>query len=274
MPYANSWDETFPAGTLAADQIDEAIRYWATAVRERLNDVLGITDWATAVQPIKPATLSFRGATPYIQAGTSNLRIRDTTNAFDNLVIADIGDITARRNIVATNNIVSNANFVCNLANGKFLPGTTSFSFRNFADSADNLFIDNTGNVTIRNGIVSTAFNQFGKTSVAGNGAITRNDRGSVSGAVTIGWDVNGNNQKIILGGNATITFTTPIAGSFLCLEIAQDTTGSRLITWPGSVIWPSALIPVLTTTPSKTDLVFFYYNGTNFLGSTGGFNY
>jgi hypothetical protein len=45
---------------------------------------------------------------------------------------------------------------------------------------------------------------------------------------------------------------------------IQQDSTGSRTITWPGSVRWPGGTAPTLTTTASKTDYIAFIYNGAS----------
>jgi len=47
--------------------------------------------------------------------------------------------------------------------------------------------------------------------------------------------------------------------------KVIQDGTGSRTVTWPNTVKWPAATAVVLTTTASATDMVAFYYDGTNY---------
>jgi len=90
-------------------------------------------------------------------------------------------------------------------------------------------------------------------------------DKGNVTGATTINWN-QGNNQKMTFTGNVTFTFSNPVAGAFYFLRIAQDATGSRIVTWPASVKFSDGLITTLTTTASKVDCVGFYYDGTDYL--------
>jgi hypothetical protein len=57
-----------------------------------------------------------------------------------------------------------------------------------------------------------------------------------------------------------------------LTLLVFQDATGSRTITWPGSVKWGNAGAPTLTTTASKMDMIsiFTVDGGTNWYGALG----
>jgi len=49
MPYTRSWNEATPAGTRAANQIDDAIREFKVDLRERMNSTL-VNDWT--VDPV------------------------------------------------------------------------------------------------------------------------------------------------------------------------------------------------------------------------------
>ena len=81
--------------------------------------------------------------------------------------------------------------------------------------------------------------------------------------------------QILTLTGNCTYTFPTPVAGKSFTLVQAQDATGSRTVTWPASVDWPSATAPTLTATALKVDkFVFTAISGTSWLGSVAGQNY
>ena len=81
--------------------------------------------------------------------------------------------------------------------------------------------------------------------------------------------------QILTLTGNCTYTFPTPVAGKSFTLVQKQDATGSRTVTWPASVDWPSATAPTLTATASKADkFVFTAIDGSNWLGSVAGQNY
>lgn len=91
-------------------------------------------------------------------------------------------------------------------------------------------------------------------------------DNGNSGASATIDY-TTGNKQKITLTDNATLSFTAPGGACNLILKLVQDGTGSRTVTWPAAVIWPGGSAPTLTTTAGATDMISFYYDGTNYLG-------
>lgn len=82
---------------------------------------------------------------------------------------------------------------------------------------------------------------------------------------IALNWN-NGNVQKVTLGGNRTFTFANPVSGFRYMIELIQDGTGSRTITWP-TIKWAGGSAPTLTTTASKTDLIFLTWDGTSYFG-------
>ncbi|MCL4405314.1 MAG: prepilin-type N-terminal cleavage/methylation domain-containing protein [Patescibacteria group bacterium] len=86
------------------------------------------------------------------------------------------------------------------------------------------------------------------------------------SSSMTIDWS-KGNTQKIVLTGNATLTFTNGQPGGKYSLMLVQDSTGGRTITWPSNVKWSGGTAPTLTTTANKTDFVGFIFGGSNYYG-------
>lgn len=111
------------------------------------------------------------------------------------------------------------------------------------------------------------------KVSVDNGGGETYFDAGSSGAAVALDL-ANGNVQKLTLTANSTITLTSPASGAMrsLTLLVFQDGTGSRTITWPGSVAWGNAGAPVLTTTAAKMDIIslFTVDGGTTWYGALG----
>jgi hypothetical protein len=87
-------------------------------------------------------------------------------------------------------------------------------------------------------------------------------DTNSTSGsAATIDLE-DGNFHKVTLTANCTLTFsnvpaTANTAASFT-LFLVQDGTGSRIVTWPGTVDWSGATAPTLTTTAAAVDVLTF----------------
>lgn len=84
----------------------------------------------------------------------------------------------------------------------------------------------------------------------------------------------DGTIQLLTLTGNCTFTFPTATAGKSFMILLKQDATGSRTVTWPATVKWPSSTAPTLTTTASRLDKFVFTADGTNWYGSNGGQNY
>ena len=84
----------------------------------------------------------------------------------------------------------------------------------------------------------------------------------------------NGTVQVLTLTGNCTFTFPTATAGKGFTLLLKQDGTGSRTVTWPAAVKWPSGTAPTITSTASKMDKYVFVADGTNWIGSNAGQNY
>jgi len=90
----------------------------------------------------------------------------------------------------------------------------------------------------------------------------------SVSGAAT---NVNLALSSYIymtLEANTTLSFTNAKTGVYI-LQIRQDSTGSRIITWPADVRWPGGVAPTLTTTPLAWDFVTLIYDGVYFSGTS-----
>lgn len=74
---------------------------------------------------------------------------------------------------------------------------------------------------------------------------------------------------------NVTLAFPTASAGKSFVIEATQDATGSRAITWPGTVKWPLATAPLLATAAAHVDVfTFVCYDDTNWRGALAGANY
>ena len=91
----------------------------------------------------------------------------------------------------------------------------------------------------------------------------------------SIDWTL-GNKYHLILNNSSTITFdTNPADPCNLIMKIKQQNGGSKVITWAvtsGDIYWPGGGItdtdkPTLTTTDDKTDILSFYFDGSNYFG-------
>lgn len=101
---------------------------------------------------------------------------------------------------------------------------------------------------------------------------VTYQNHGNAGATETIDLE-NGNVHRIVLDQNCTLTFSNPPGtgtyGQFR-LIVVQDATGSRTITWPGSVDWSSAAAPTLSTGANDVDVLDFFTvdGGTTWYGS------
>lgn len=83
----------------------------------------------------------------------------------------------------------------------------------------------------------------------------------TLTDASTITWNANaGYNAIVTLGGNRTLAaITNPIRGLTYSLEIIQDGTGSRTLTWNACYDFAAAGTPTLSTGAGKRDFAFMY---------------
>ena len=100
----------------------------------------------------------------------------------------------------------------------------------------------------------------------AGQAIGKRVDGGNSGAAKTIDFDT-GQIHRLKLTANCTLTLNNMRTGATYYLELMQDTTGSRTITMPASVVWGSAGAPTLTTTASRKDIIGLFYNGVKAVG-------
>lgn len=88
------------------------------------------------------------------------------------------------------------------------------------------------------------------------------NPNGTATATATIDWS-GGNTQRVGITQTTTLTFTNMKPGGRYILEVQQDETGSRAITWPTSVIWPGGAAATASGA-QKVDIYAFYNNGSS----------
>ncbi len=87
----------------------------------------------------------------------------------------------------------------------------------------------------------------------------------AASDGATVTFDLSlGNVHTVTLGGNRTLAISNETAGQCFIIELTQDGTGSRTVTWFTTIRWADGSAPTLTTTASKRDVVGFRVTGTD----------
>jgi hypothetical protein len=75
----------------------------------------------------------------------------------------------------------------------------------------------------------------------------------------TVTFDLSlGNVHTVTLGGNRTLAISNEVTGQCFIIELLQDGTGSRTVTWFSTLSWAGGTAPTLTTTASKKDIFGF----------------
>lgn len=92
--------------------------------------------------------------------------------------------------------------------------------------------------------------------------AVKQNLVSGTDGA-TITFDLDTSNSfTVTLGGNRTLALSNADTGQFFVIDLVQDGTGSRTVTWFGTIKWAGGSAPTLTTTLNKTDSFGFKCTG------------
>jgi hypothetical protein len=85
-------------------------------------------------------------------------------------------------------------------------------------------------------------------------------DLGNKTGATTVNWSSGPPMKKITLTGNVTLTFTAPAQSGVYLLQLVQDATGSRTVTWPTF----KSGYPIIRFEPTHETIVPLLYDGTS----------
>ncbi len=84
------------------------------------------------------------------------------------------------------------------------------------------------------------------------------------AGTATITLNTGNIHNITMPAGNITIAVSGETAGQCFLIEILQDATGSRTVTWFSTIKWVGGSAPTLTTTASKRDVFGFRVTGTD----------
>lgn len=78
------------------------------------------------------------------------------------------------------------------------------------------------------------------------------------AGTATLDLTTGGIHKITMPAGNITIAISNEAVGQCFMIEITQDATGSRTVTWFDTIRWSGGSAPTLTTTASKRDTFGF----------------
>ena len=152
-------------------------------------------------------------------------------------------------------------------SSGDLLLAGNGVKITNGAMNENHIHCNNNGAVDIYYDSVKKFETTAGGVTVTGELITTSGYIGlsTLTDQATITWDMDSQQvARVTLGGNRTIAAPTNAnSGQVAILEVKQDGTGSRTLTWNAIYEFKDDTAPTLTTTASKADLFVFYYNGS-----------
>ena len=94
--------------------------------------------------------------------------------------------------------------------------------------------------------------------------------QGDLPDLAYVDW-TNGNAAQMtfLASTNESFSFTAPTKPGVFVLKLTQASTGGQTATWPASVKWPGGTAPTLSTGNSAVDIIRFYFDGTNYYGTS-----
>lgn len=79
------------------------------------------------------------------------------------------------------------------------------------------------------------------------------------SDGATVTFDLSASNiHSVVLAGNRTLALSNVSVGQAFVIRLIQDGSGSRTVTWFGTIKWPNGNAPTLSTGVNKTDVLGF----------------
>ena len=254
-----------------------------------LGGTLGTLTLATSGTGLS-GSASYTGATGQTFTVTSNATSANTVStivARDASGNFNAGTITATFSGNLTGNVTGNLTSSGNVTVGSAVTITSGGADSVGVSTVAALNIKNTGGTYITGGsgtigiggsaIIDSSKNVNKITLV--NYAEKVNAFGNTGTAATINLE-NGLFVTATLTGNCTFAFSLGnglSSGAIaFTLQLTNDATAGRTITWPASVKWPNATVPTRTTTAGKTDVYTFYTTdgGANWWGNLSLYNF
>ncbi len=177
-------------------------------------------------------------------------------------------------------NTTGNTNTAIGYQAGRLWGNSTANYF-----SSNSVFIgaNTSANSDLQTNEIVIGYNAIGagsNTATLGNTSITRTvlrgdviakryvltQPSAIAAAGTTSIDLSlGNVFQVNLGANiGTLTLTNAAVGTYL-VKFLQDATGSRTVAFPAAWKWSGGIVPTVTVTAAKTDIVTLIYDGTTY---------
>ena len=272
---------------LANVALTDTFDYWRTVTNSMvvaLNDKLVYCNTSNANTVSIPSFIS-RSSNLYVNiltstavndAATGNVASAFTVNTVHGLAVSYAASANSNAQIsVAGANAWANTFGTAVGASGNawanslaFSTGITATTWANNIGAAANSYTNYVG--ASGNSFSNTTYAPKISPTFTGTVTINANIANQIlTDGPTISWDTSlGSVATVTLGGNRTVAAPTNLKVGSYILNVLQDGTGGRTLTWNAVFKWPAGVAPVLTATGNRRDLFSFVCDGTNLYGS------
>jgi len=192
----------------------------------------------------------------------TNLNVSGNTTIGTNLNVSNNTTIGTNLNVSGNTTLGSLATITT--ANAVFSGSTTNPLVRVTQTGAGHAFVVE-GRVGIGTDAPAATLDVVGTVSTAKANVVSQ----ILTDAATINWNTAlGQIATVTLGDNRTMAAPTNLKVGTYILNIIQDGTGSRTITFDGVFKFTAGVAPPLTTAANSRDIFSFFSDGTNLYGS------
>lgn len=207
----------------------------------------------------------------------ANVALTDTFDVWrirTNQIIVSIDGVEVRTNAAFTqaNTARTTANAGYTTANAGYTTANAAFVTANAANSTASSALQNTsgtlaGTLTITNGLtISNGLNVSSGTVTTARANIVSQ---VLTDAATISWNTSlGQIATVTLGGSRIMGAPTNLRVGTYILNVIQDGSGNRTLTWNSVFKWSAGVAPPLSTAAGARDIFTFFSDGTNLYGS------
>lgn len=152
----------------------------------------------------------------------------------------------------------------------------TAISYTSTANSSDWLVVNDINSPAAADTLPATSYTLNPASPPPALGAPQNVNTVASSGtAQTLADPATATMNHITLTAACSLSFPSLTAGAEIWLELTQDATGGRTVTWPAGVAWPGGTAPTLSTAASVSDVFrFVCIDGQTWDASTVGLDY
>lgn len=124
--------------------------------------------------------------------------------------------------------------------------------------------VDNTSNATERAATATLSGKTLSNPTINGSTQGIATYTPASGATATLDLAISNIHSITMPAGNAVLAVSNAVAGKLFVVEVIQDGSGNRTVTWFSTIKWAGGTAPTLTATGNKKDVFIFRTTGVN----------